>query len=308
MRIIFAGTPNFAAYALEKIVQSGFDVVLVLTQPDRPQGRGLKLTPSAVKKTALSLGLPVVQPLSLKDDEILPLLQSQNADIMIVAAYGLILPQVILDSFKWGCLNIHASVLPRWRGAAPIQRAIEAGDEETGVAIMQMAAGLDTGDVLYTVKTPIKQNDTAAILHDRLAVLGGEAIVHVLQHLQNLTPQIQDEARVTYAHKLSREEAKINWQGDATVIERKIRAFNPVPVAWTTLNGQNLKVWQGSVNQRAGIPGMILSVTDEEVVVGAGSGSIVLKEVQIAGGRRLPVSVFLQGHPLVEGQQFGEVL
>ncbi len=308
MRIIFAGTPDFAAYALEKIVQAGFDVALVLTQPDRPCGRGLKLTPSAVKKTALSLGLFVEQPLSLKEEEVLSLLKSQNADIMVVAAYGLILPQVILDGFKWGCLNIHASVLPRWRGAAPIQRAIEAGDQETGVAIMQMAAGLDTGDVLYTVKTPIEADDTAAILHDRLAELGADAIVYVLQHLQSLTAQVQDEAKVTYAHKLNREDSKINWQDEAVVIERKIRAFNPVPVAWTTLNGQSLKVWQSSLSQCIGTPGVVLSVRSDGVIVGTGSGSIVLEEVQIAGGRRLPVSVFLQGHPLVEGQQLGEVL
>ncbi len=307
MKIIFAGTPDFAAHALDKIVQAGFEVVLVLTQPDRPQGRGLKLQFSAVKKAAIALGIPVAQPLSLKGEDAFSLLDSVDADIMVVAAYGLILPQVILDGFKWGCLNIHASILPRWRGAAPIQRAIEAGDQETGVAIMQMAAGLDTGDVLHTVKTPIELNDTAASLHDRLMGLGAQAIVYALQHLGCLTPQVQDEGLVTYAHKLSREEAKINWQDDAISIERKIRAFNPVPVAWTTLNGQNLKVWQVSLNQSVGKPGVILSVVQEGVVIGTGAGSVVLKEVQIAGGRRLPVSIFLQGHSLTVGQLLGEI-
>ncbi len=308
MKIIFAGTPDFAAYALDKIVSAGFEVALVLTQPDRPQGRGLKLQPSAVKKKAESLGIAVAQPESLKDEEAISLLNTVNADIMIVAAYGLILPQIILDRFKWGCLNIHASLLPRWRGAAPIQRAIEAGDQETGISIMQMAAGLDTGDVLHTVKTPVELYDTASTLHDRLMVLGAEAIVYALHHLDRLKPQVQDEQKVTYAHKLNREEAKINWQNDAVSIGRKIRAFNPVPVAWTTLNGQNLKVWQGSLGKDTGKAGKVLSVTDEGVVVGSGVGSIVLKEVQIAGGRRLPISTFLQGHPMIEGQQLGEIL
>ena len=309
MKLIFAGTPDFAATSLLAIVDAGFEVVLVLTQPDRPKGRGLKLQSSAVKELALKLGLPVMQPASLADAETVGLLKKMQADIMVVAAYGVILPQKVLDIPSRGCLNIHASLLPRWRGAAPIQRAIEAGDVETGVNIMQMQLGLDTGDILYELKTPISVDDTASSLHDRIARLGAQAIVTALSELDHLSPRVQDEAFVTYAHKLTKEEARINWQEDALMIERKIRAFNPFPCAWTMLDGQTFKIWQAGLSfyTHNGDAGVVV-LCEEGVLVGTGSGAIILKEVQIAGGKRLPIQAFLQGHPLVSGQKLGVIV
>lgn len=307
MKIIFAGTPDFAATSLKALAEAGFEIALVLTRADRPKGRGLKLQASAVKEAALALGLPIAQPESFKDEEIVQRLKEINPDVMVVAAYGLLLPQTVLDIPRFGCLNIHASLLPRWRGAAPIQRAIEAGDEKTGVGIMQMQLGLDMGDVLYELDTAITEDDNTAVLHDRLAELGAKAIVTALQTLPSLKASVQDENKVTYAQKLSKQEAQINWQEDAVTISRKIRAFNPFPCAWTTLNGQNLKIWQAEaeVLSSAGSAGCVLAVNEKGVLVGAGDGAILLKEVQIAGGKRLPIKVFLQGNPLRVGQILG---
>ena len=306
MKIIFAGTPDFAANALQAIVTAGFEVVLVLTQPDRPKGRGLKLQASAVKELAVKLGLPVAQPICLNDEETVTRLKQTKADMMVVAAYGLLLSQKILDIPKQSCLNIHASLLPRWRGAAPIQRAIEAGDSQTGVGIMQMKLGLDTGDVLYELKTPILANDTASSLQERLAQLGGQAIVTALTELNRLKPRVQDEAQASYAHKLTKENARIDWSEGAMVIERKIRAFNPFPCAWTTLDGQPFKIWQAGLSLKNNdCPAGVITFRDKAVLVGTGAGTIVLQEVQIAGGKRLPIHDFLQGHPLLCGQKLG---
>lgn len=306
MKIIFAGTPDFAAAALDAIVAAGHTVSLVLTQPDRPKGRGMKAQASAVKQKAQALGLPLFQPLNLKADADQAVIAAENADVMVVAAYGLILPQAVLDLPRLGCLNIHASLLPRWRGAAPIQRAIEAGDAETGVCIMQMAAGLDTGDVLHTVRTDISEQDTAASVHDRLMDLGAEAIVATLTDLEQRVPEPQPEAGVTYAHKLSKEEAKINWTEAASMIDRKVRAFNPVPTAWTVLDGVNVKVWASSVSAANGDAGVVLAAGPEGLLVGAGEGSLLVTEWQIAGSKRMPMSAYLAGKPIAVGTILGQ--
>lgn len=250
MKVIFAGTPDFAASALKAIAAAGFEIPLVLTRPDRPKGRGMQLQVSPVKQAALDLGLTVAQPPTLRSEDAQELLRKQHADVMVVAAYGLILPQAVLDIPRHGCLNIHASLLPRWRGAAPIQRAIEAGDAETGVCIMQMDAGLDTGNVVSEHRYPIKAADTAQNVHDALAEIGAQAIVADLQHLQQegrLKSIPQPENGVTYAQKLSKQEAKIVWNEPAVAIERKIRAFFPVPGAWTEYQGKPLKILTAEV-------------------------------------------------------------
>lgn len=246
LRIIFAGTPDFAASALTALINSEHEVVAVYTQPDRPAGRGRKLRASPVKEVALKNTIPVLQPENLKEKETQDELRAFNADVMIVAAYGLILPQVVLDIPRLGCLNIHASLLPRWRGAAPIQRAIAANDKESGITIMQMNAGLDTGDILQLSSCPITDNDSGGDLHDRLAEIGANAILETLQNLQSdtLKPTVQDDSLATYAHKLDKKEALINWQNSAAEIERLIRAFNPWPVAFTYLNDKPLRIWQ----------------------------------------------------------------
>ncbi|MHB0918727.1 MAG: methionyl-tRNA formyltransferase, partial [Thiobacillus sp.] len=247
MRILFAGTPPFAAAALDALAEAGHDIVLVLTQPDRPAGRGMKLTPSAVKQAAQARGLPLYQPASLRTPEAQAELAVVDADVMVVAAYGLILPQPVLDLPRFGCLNIHASLLPRWRGAAPIQRAILAGDTETGITIMQMDAGLDTGAMLAKTVVPIGETDTAASLHDTLAAAGAKAIVAALANYPALVPQAQDDTLATYAAKLTKEEAKLDWRHPAEVLARAVRAYNPAPGAWTLLDGATLKVWSAQV-------------------------------------------------------------
>lgn len=306
MKIIFAGTPDFAAAALEAIVAAGHTVSLVLTQPDRPKGRGMKSQGSAVKLKAETLGLPVFQPINLKEVVDQQVIAAENADVMVVAAYGLILPQTVLDLPRLGCLNIHASLLPRWRGAAPIQRAIEAGDAETGVCIMQMAAGLDTGDVLHTVRTPISDSDTGLSVQDRLTVLGAEAIVATLANLETRIAEPQPEEGVTYAHKLTKEEAKINWAETATVIDRKIRAFNPVPTAWTILDGANVKIWAATVQTASGPVGQVLAASSEGLLVGAGEGSLLITEWQVAGSKRMAMNAYLAGKPMAVGTMLGQ--
>ncbi|MFM2276003.1 MAG: hypothetical protein RL211_1875 [Pseudomonadota bacterium] len=321
MRVIFAGTPEFARVALERLHAAGHEVVLVLTQPDRPAGRGLKLQASAVKTFALAHNLPVAQPRSLRLDGKFPqeaaaakeVIQAAKADLMVVAAYGLILPQWVLDEMD--CLNIHASVLPRWRGAAPIHRAIEAGDAETGVTIMQMDAGLDTGDMLLTQSLPIvhrgPQADTTASLHDKLAALGGDLIVQALElaAASGLKPQAQPVEGVTYAHKIDKAESAVDWRQDAGVIERRIRAFNPAPGAWTQLGGDVIKLWRSEIhsylsNNDEGC-GTILSLNSAGIDVACGSGVLRLTELQRAGGKRLAVADFLRGADLQPGMALG---
>ncbi|WP_104483737.1 methionyl-tRNA formyltransferase [Acinetobacter indicus] len=307
MKIIFAGTPEFAAVALDALLKTEHEIVAVYTQPDRKAGRGQKLTASAVKQLALAHDLPVYQPLHFKSSTEEGLaaqaeLKALNADVMVVAAYGLILPQVVLDTPKYGCLNIHGSLLPRWRGAAPIQRAIATGDAETGVTIMKMAAGLDTGDMMYKTLCPITAEDTSASLHDKLAIQGAEAIVAVLASEQTLQQyleqrEVQDEALTVYAHKLSKAEAKIDWAEDAVTIDRNIRAFNPWPVAFIPLDEQsNLRVW-GSVLSNEAVNGQsagtILALDKQGVHVACGDGkAICLTSLQWPGGKALnPVQI-----------------
>ena len=304
MKVIFAGTPDFAAQALRAIAAAGFEIPLVLTQPDRPKGRGMQLQASPVKQAALELGLTIAQPASLRHEEAQALLRAQNADVMVVAAYGLILPQAVLDTPAHGCLNIHASLLPRWRGAAPIQRAIEAGDAETGVCIMQMDAGLDTGAVVSTHRYPIKNTDTANEVHNALMQLGAQAIVADLQQLQqtgrlNATPQPQ--TGITYAQKLTKEEAKIDWHQPAPVIERKIRAFNPVPGAWVEYQGRPLKIWRAEAVEQSGRAGEVLAISSDGLIVACGEGALNITELQPAGSKRMPIAAFAAGRHIEKG-------
>ncbi len=317
MRVVFAGTPEFAARALRALLHAGPDhglqVVAAYTQPDRPAGRGMKLTASAVKEVALAHHLPVLQPATLRTPEAAAELAALQPDVMVVAAYGLILPQAILDVPRLGCLNIHASLLPRWRGAAPIHRAILAGDAKTGVAIMQMEAGLDTGPVLLETFTAIGARETTGELHDRLATLGAEAIVHVLSRLsrgEELAAATQSTHGVTYANKVSPEEAQIDWSASAVEIDRKVRAFNPSPGAWTTWRGEKLKVWATGLvpvpSCLGSEPGTVTAAEGEHLLVSCGSSVLAVTEIQRAGGKRMAVGAWLRGggHPAV-GERLG---
>ncbi len=309
MRLIFAGTPPFAAAALEALVAAGHEIVLVLTQPDRPAGRGMKLAASAVKQAALAHGLPVYQPTTLKSPEAQARLADCAADAMVVAAYGLILPQAVLDLPRLGCLNIHASLLPRWRGAAPIQRAILAGDRETGVTIMQMDAGLDTGAMLAKTVVPITEADTAATLHDALATAGAQAIVSALSAYDTLVPQAQAEGEASYAAKLSKEEARLDWQQPADALARAVRAFNPAPGAWTLLDGAPLKILRAEVapqGEADAPPGTVLRADAAGLVVACGGGALVLHEIQAAGSKRMTAAAFLAGRALAPGTRLGD--
>jgi methionyl-tRNA formyltransferase len=307
LKIIFAGTPQFAAAALETLLAQQFNVVAVLTQPDRPAGRGMQLTPSPVKQLALQHGLPVLQPRSLKDDDAQRELAAYAADVMVVAAYGLILPQAVLQLPHHGCLNIHASLLPRWRGAAPIQRAILAGDTETGITIMQMDAGLDTGEMLLKKFCLITAHDNAQTLHDKLAALGAEAIVEALRLLEQnqLTRVPQDNALATYAAKLSKAEAQIDWTANAVHIANSVRAYNPFPVASATFNATPIKIWQASTRgDLGGKPGTVLSVDKDGIVVACGQGALCLEVLQRPGAKALPAVQFVQGFTMHLGDQF----
>ena len=305
MKVIFAGTPDFAAAALKAIAAAGFEIPLVLTQPDRPKGRGMQLAPSPVKQAALELGLRVAQPEKLRNNaEALQMLKEVEADVMVVAAYGLILPQDVLDTPRHGCLNIHASLLPRWRGAAPIQRAIEAGDAETGVCIMQMDIGLDTGDVVSEHRYTIQPTDTANEVHDALMNLGAEAIVADLQQLKaegRLRSVKQPEEGITYAQKLSKEEARVDWNESAAVIERKIRAFNPVPAAWVEYQGKPMKIWRAEVVAQQGRAGEVLSCSADGLVVACGENALKITELQPSGSKRMDIAAFAAGHTVEAG-------
>lgn len=300
LKIIFAGTPDFAASALTALIQSKHQVVAVYTQPDRPAGRGRKLRASPVKEVALENNIPVLQPETLKNSEAQDELRHFNADVMVVAAYGLILPQVVLDIPRLGCLNIHASLLPRWRGAAPIQRAIAAGDKESGITIMQMNAGLDTGDILQLFPCPILETDTGGDLHDRLAEIGAKAIVEVLEDLESekLAPTVQDDALATYAHKLDKKEAQINWQQSASKIERLIRAFNPWPVAFTLLNDKPLRIWQAQVlSENSELEaGTVIRCDKKGIDVSCDEGVLRLLKLQPSGSKAMDVASFMNGH------------
>ena len=308
MHIIFAGTPEFARVALTALHAAGHTVAAVLTQPDRPAGRGMKLKASPVKQEALRLGLPILQPVSLKTPEIQDALSALNADLMVVAAYGLILPQTVLDIPRHGCLNIHASLLPRWRGAAPIQRALLAGDAETGITIMQMDAGLDTGAMLQRDAIPIAPDDTGASLHDKLATLGGQAIIAVLDQMSKgaLVPIPQPDEGVCYATKISKAEATLDFNRPATELARAVRAYNPAPGATTQLHGTPLKIWSAHVTDHCGVPGKVIAAEAHGIVVACGDGALCITEVQPAGGKRQSVSQFLAGHPLSSDTQFGD--
>ncbi len=318
MRVIFAGTPEFARVALQRLQAAGFTVALVLTQPDRPAGRGMKLQASPVKQFALEHHIPVAQPRSLRLDGKYPddaaaarvALEAAQADVMVVAAYGLILPQWVLDLPRLGCLNIHASVLPRWRGAAPIHRAIEAGDTETGVTIMQMDAGLDTGDMLLVEKLSIRPEETTGALHDRLSDLGGRLIVEALELAAcGGMPAVRQPAEgVTYAHKIEKAEARVDWAQPAAVISRRIRAFDPFPGAFTELDGETFKLWRHEVVPTqpgpADPPGTVLSADGNGIAVACGDGVLRLTELQRAGGKRLAAADFLRGFDIKPGMVF----
>ncbi|MFZ6649575.1 methionyl-tRNA formyltransferase [Undibacterium sp. TJN25] len=318
MKVIFAGTPEFAAVALQALHQAGFEIPLVMTQPDRPAGRGMQMHASAVKQFALQHNIPVAQPVSLRLDGKYPdiakdahaLLHATPHDVMVVAAYGLILPRSVLDIPRLGCINIHGSLLPRWRGAAPIHRAVEAGDTETGITIMQMEEGLDTGPMLSMEKITITGSDTTGSLHDTLAAMGGRMIVDALRKLQqgelDSTPQPQEG--VTYASKISKEEAALDFSEPAELIARKIRAFNPFPGAHASYAGSAIKIWHAeAADLQAGsyTRGQVLAATPQDgVLVACGSGVLKLIELQKPGGKRLPVAEFLKGFPIEAGLQF----
>ncbi|MDB5807118.1 MAG: methionyl-tRNA formyltransferase [Betaproteobacteria bacterium] len=307
MNIVFAGTPEFAAVALRALLADGFTVRLVLSQPDRPAGRGMQLQMSAVKQMALEHGIEVFQPLSLKKDPAaVERLRALPTDVMVVAAYGLILPQSVLDLPSQGCLNIHASLLPRWRGAAPIARAIEAGDAESGVCIMRMEAGLDTGPVLLREALPIADSDTAVTLHDKLAAQGARLIVDALRRLGDLKPQEQAAEGITYAAKIEKAEAQLDFRLPAAQLARKIRAFDPFPGTTAVIRGATLKIWSAvPVGASGAAPGTILTADAEGVIVACGeSSALALTLLQKPGGKRLPVREFLNSCPLTAGQCF----
>lgn len=305
LNIIFAGTPDFAAAHLAALLQSQHQVVAVYTQPDRPAGRGKKLTASPVKEIALAQKIPVYQPLNFKTEEAQNEFIHLQADLMVVVAYGLILPKIILDAPRLGCINVHASILPRWRGAAPIQRAIEAGDSSTGVTIMQMDVGLDTGDMLLKTECTISAEDTGGSLHDKLITIGTPALIQALDLIEakNIHSQQQPEAGVTYASKLAKEEAALNWNLSAEELERKIRAFNPFPIAHSKMSGarddQRFRVWRASViNENSSHkPGTVFRIDAEGLYVRCNNSTLRLEEIQLAGKKSMSVAEILRGHP-----------
>lgn len=303
LNIVFGGTPEFAVPALEALLAARMQVAAVYTQPDRPAGRGQKTQASAVKECALRHGLHVEQPQSLRTPDAAAHLRSFVPDVMVVVAYGLILPQAILDVPRLGCVNIHGSLLPRWRGAAPIQRAILAGDKETGISIMRMDAGLDTGPVLSMHPTPIDPTETAASLHDRLAKMGADALVQSLSKYANgeLKPRRQAENGVTYAHKIKKEEALIDWRRSASEIDAQVRAFNAWPIAETRWQGQQLRIWEATPFDltHESPPGTVIEADDQGVIVGAGNGALAIRRLQLAGRKAMPAADFLNAHRIV---------
>ncbi|GFE78691.1 methionyl-tRNA formyltransferase [Steroidobacter agaridevorans] len=308
LSLIFAGTPEFSVPPLEALVASRHRVLAVYTQPDRPAGRGQQVTMSAVKQCALKHQLPVEQPPTLKDPAAVERLAQYQADLMIVVAYGLLLPKAVLDTPRLGCVNIHASLLPRWRGAAPIQRAIQAGDHESGVTIMQMDVGLDTGPMLLERVTPIGARETASSLHDRLSTLGAEAVIEAIDAIAagKATPREQPKEGATYAAKIRKEEALIDWSKSAIEIDRHVRAFNPWPIAETRWNGQQLRVWEATPTDKksSAAPGTVIATSSDGIEVATVAGTLQLTRVQAAGRKAMPAADFLRAHRL-EGAVFG---
>jgi methionyl-tRNA formyltransferase len=304
MKIVFAGTPEFAATALQALLDSGHEVPLVLTQPDRPAGRGLRPQASAVKQLAERRGLKLLQPESLKGMEVVRAMRAASPQAIVVAAYGLILPEPLLNLPPLGCLNIHASLLPRWRGASPIQRALLAGDASTGVTIMQMDQGLDTGPILLQESVPIGARDTAGALHDKLARLGARLIVRALA--ERPAPHAQDSSGATYAPRIGKGEPEIDWHHPAVDIERQVRAFNPSPGASTRLGSMGLKIWEAAAEPRlSGTPGVVFAAGADGIMVGCGAGALRVTHLQRAGGKRLPAEAFLAGFKLEPGTRLG---
>ncbi len=308
MRIVFAGTPAFAASTLQALIGAGHEIALVLTRPDRPAGRGLKLAAGEVKQLAERARLPLLQPQTLKDEQLLARLNAAGGQAMVVTAYGLILPRAVLELYPAGCINIHASLLPRWRGAAPIQRAILAGDRETGISIMRMEEGLDSGPVYLMRRIPIAAEDTAVTVHDKLAALGARCIVEALPVIADGTLEAvpQSEAGAIYAPKITKDEAAIDWRREAVEVDRQVRAYNPFPGAYSTLHGEPLKVWRAAVAPGSPAPpGTILRADAQGIVVACGNGALRATELQRAGGKRLMAADFLHGLSLAPGERFG---
>lgn len=307
MRLIFAGTPEFAAAALKALIAAGHEIPLVLTQPDRPAGRGMKLKTSPVKEVAQAHGLTVAQPENLKTETARQPIADAAAEVMVVAAYGLILPEAALVMPRLGCVNIHASLLPRWRGAAPIHRAIEAGDTQTGITLMQMDKGLDTGAMLIRTALPILAGDTTGSLHDKLAELGAREIVALLPRLETMAGEKQDGTLATYAKKISKDDARLDWSRPAVELDRQIRAFNPFPGCHAQLGDEPIKIWQArpvaEIGQPGGQPGTVLTVGKDGLRVACGEGALEISEVQKPGGKRMDIASFLAGTPLMPGDK-----
>jgi len=302
MRVIFMGTPDFSVPVLEALVAAGHDIAAVYSQPPRPAGRGKKERPSPVQARAEALGLPIRHPLNFKAPEDVAGFAALQADVAVVVAYGLILPQALLHAPRHGCLNIHASLLPRWRGAAPIQRAIMAGDTETGICIMQMEAGLDTGPVLLRRETAIREDDTASSLHDRLSDLGAEAIAEALKNLDTLTPEAQPEEGIAYAAKIEKSEARVDWTLDAAHIDRQIRGLSPFPGAWTMVNGKRIKLLASHLAEGQGAPGQVL----EDFRIACGTGAVEVRRVQPEGKPAMSVADWLRGARVTPGLIVGD--
>jgi len=306
MNIIFAGTPEFAVPALDALIKAGHNIVMVLTQPDRPAGRGMKLRASPVKQLALQHDLNVYQPASLKPEDVQADIAAVQCDVMIVAAYGLIIPTAVLDMPKQGCYNIHGSLLPRWRGAAPIHRAILAGDTETGVTIMEVVPKLDAGAMVSKGRMPILNTDTTQTLHDAISQTGATLMVEAMQTLQEtgqLAAETQDETLVTYAHKVEKAESKLDWQKTAVELSRQIRAFNPFPVATAQFRGETCRIWFARSAQGQAAPGEVYAL-GEAIQVGCGEGLLDIVELQMPGGKRQSAQQFIQGHHVEIGEFF----
>jgi methionyl-tRNA formyltransferase len=312
MRILFMGTPDFAVPCLDALVENGYEVAAVVTQPDRPKGRKGELTPSPVKQAALRHNLPVLQPEKVRAEEALQEIESYRPDLLITAAYGQILPKRLLDMPRLGCINVHASLLPRWRGGAPIHRAILEGDESSGVTIMRMVQALDAGDMISQVVVPIAEDDTVSTLHDKLAVAGAKLLIETLPSIENgtQTETPQDESLVTYAPNLTRDDERIDWSRDARMIYNQVRGLNAWPVAFTTFSHKVMKIWQARIDEEESMPsvkpGTVVKTTDDAIIVQCGKGTLALLEIQPAGKRRMPVSDYLRGVKIAPGEKFGE--
>lgn len=307
MKILFMGTPDFAVPCLEKLIKDGHNIVGVLTQPDKPQGRKMKLTPPPVKELALQNNLEVYQPESLKNDAIKQLLEEKQPELIVVVAYGKILPKYVLDFPKYGCINVHGSLLPRWRGAAPIQWSIIAGDKTAGVTTMKMSEGLDTGDMLLKYETEIGQTETAGELFDRLALSGAELLHDTIEQIDSIVPEVQDESKANYAHMLDKQMAQIDWSKSNKEIDCLIRGLNPWPIALTTLNGERLKVYSASLQNASGKAGEVLQADSKNgLLIACGEGAMLLNEIQAVGGKRMNAKDYLRGHKIEVGSILGE--